>query len=109
LKLIVDKNILIASLIRNSTTRFLLLNPNHDFYVPEYAIDEVNKHMDFVSKSGLERRQIELVFDIILENIEIIPMSEMQPNWKKAAESLQSDEKDVPFLALALTIPCDGI
>ncbi len=110
LRLVVDTNVIIGSLIRNSTTRFILLNPGHIFYVPEYAIEEVNKHMEMiVAKSGLKLEQVKLVFDIILEHLEIIPMSDIQTNLEKAVKILQSDEKDVPFLALALTIPCDGI
>jgi predicted nucleic acid-binding protein len=41
LKLVEDTNILFSALIKNSTTRSVLLNPNHNFYVPEFVIEEV--------------------------------------------------------------------
>ncbi len=57
--------------------------------MPEYAIDEVNKHMELiVSKSCLSKEQIGLVFDIILDNLEIIPMEEIRTNLKRATEFL---------------------
>jgi len=53
LKLIVDTNILLGALIKNSTTRSILLNPNHAFYLPEFAKEEVAKHFLSIECNGI--------------------------------------------------------
>ena len=45
MKLIVDTNIILKALIKDSRVRAILLNPNHQFYLPEYAIEEIEEHM----------------------------------------------------------------
>lgn len=79
--------------------------------MPEYAIEEVQKYFDLVaSKSGLETRQLKLLFNILLERLEVVPAKHIFANLGKAEKALESiDGKDVPFLALALSINCDGI
>ncbi|MHB2036683.1 MAG: PIN domain-containing protein [Nitrososphaerales archaeon] len=111
MKLIVDTNILLGALIKNSTTRSILLNPNHEFYVPEFAKEEVAKHFDLISsKSGLPVKEIKLLFDIIATNLQIVPLEEFRESFGRAEEvMLGVDLKDVPFLALALSIECNGI
>jgi len=37
LKLLVDTNVLIKALIKNSMTRGALLSPSYDLFVPEYV------------------------------------------------------------------------
>jgi predicted nucleic acid-binding protein len=41
MKLIIDTNILISSLLKDSTTRELLLNESFKFYLPEIVMSEV--------------------------------------------------------------------
>ena len=65
MKLLVDTNVLIKALIKNSMTRGALLSPSYDLFVPEYAFEEVEEHMDvLVRKTGLavlhwERRDMQ--------------------------------------------------
>lgn len=44
MKLVIDTNILISALIKNSVTRELLLFPTMEFMLPEYALEEIENH-----------------------------------------------------------------
>jgi len=43
MRLVLDTNILIAALIKDSLTRNILFLPDFEFLVPEYALEEVNR------------------------------------------------------------------
>ena len=100
-----------SALIKDSITRSILLSPSHHFYLPEYAIDEVEEHFGTIrSKSGLSIDELKLLFDILLTNLEMVPMEEILNHFDEAQKALKDiDPEDAPFLALALSIECDGI
>jgi len=73
LKLVVDTNILLKALIKDSKVRAILLSPVHQFLVPEWAIDEVEEHMELITdRSGLSESEVRLVLSILLTNIEVV-------------------------------------
>lgn len=54
MRLIVDSNILADALIKRAATAEILLHPSFTFYLPEYSIQELNTHWDYLaSKSKL--------------------------------------------------------
>jgi len=62
-RLVVDTSVLIAALMKNSAVRELLLSPLFEFYVPEYCIEEIERHMDEISeRSGLNAENVYLLF-----------------------------------------------
>lgn len=50
MKLVIDTNILITALLKDSKTRELLLFPSFEFLLPEYALQEVEAHKSLLSK-----------------------------------------------------------
>jgi len=44
MKFIIDTNIVFSGLIKNSITRKILLNPNFEFYIPDFYNIEFNKY-----------------------------------------------------------------
>ena len=50
MKLIVDTNILISSLLKDSTVIEILLNESLNFYLPEIVLSEVNKYLTYKLK-----------------------------------------------------------
>jgi len=50
MKLIIDTNILISSLFKDSTVREILLNESLNFYLPEIVLSEVNKYLTYKLK-----------------------------------------------------------
>ena len=111
MRLIVDTNILISSLIKDSITREILLLPFMDFYLPEFALEEVDAHKTKISKlSGLSPDEIDFFLDLLLENISIVPARTIRPYLKEAEKIIGDiDPGDIPFIALALAVDNDGI
>ena len=59
MKLIIDTNILISSLLKDSINRELLLNEFFEFYLPEIVLREVNKYLPYIiQKSKLNEEEI---------------------------------------------------
>lgn len=104
MNLIIDTNIIISAFIKDSKTRELLIETKNTYYSPEYLKEEINKHKDLIlEKSGLNQKEFELLFNLIMENIRIIPKEEYDNRTEKAHSLLENiDVKDVPFLACAL-------
>jgi predicted nucleic acid-binding protein len=111
MRLIIDTNIILSALIKQSTTRSILTNPQFEFYIADFSIQEIQKYKNLViEKSGLTNEKIELLFAIIMENIKIINKTQLKPKLKEAFKIMENiDPKDSPILACALTIPNEGI
>ena len=111
MRLIVDTNILISGLIRDSITRRILLNPKFEFYLPDFSLSEIKKYLPEISKkSGLSAKEVKELLNSLLDNFYVIPLKEYKFQLKRATEIIGSiDEKDVPFIAVALCIKSYGI
>jgi len=111
MRLIVDTNILIAALIRNSTSRRLLFLPYFKLFAPETAIDELNKYTELISKkSELSSYDVSLLKFYLFSYIRFVPLSDIMHKMEEAEDLIGDiDYKDVQFLALALAIENDGV
>jgi len=111
LKFVLDTNILLKALIRNSKVRAALLSPNHQLFVPEYAVEETRRHFGLiVKKTGLSEEEVKLVLGVLLTNLHVILSRDIMANWKVAEGIMVDiDRSDIPFVAAALSLPCDGI
>ena len=111
MKLIVDTNVLISAIIKDSATRKILLSPYFEFYVPEFTFIELERHFELLKKkAGLSESNLELIIRILTENIDIISESKFQTHVSIAFDEMKNiDEYDAPFLALALSFSNDGI
>ena len=111
MKLIIDTNVLISSLLKDSTTRALLLNKTFDFYLPEMVMIEVKKYLPYIiQKSGQTETEIKSLLNIMLDNLKLVPIDEYEHKLDIAMEIIgKIDEKDTQFIALALSIKNDGI
>ena len=110
MKLVVDTNILIAALIKNSVTREILLHPNIDCFVSEFIFREIALFKkEILRKSGLSGENFKTLFEHIKEKLNFIPDEEIR-HKKKAMKIIESiDIKDSVFIAIALSIENDGI
>lgn len=111
MRLVVDTNVIMAGLIADSTVRRILSSENVVFYLPEYALDELNKHKkELISKSGIRENDFEALLILLLENIEIVPGPEVKKHMGEAEKIMKEiDIKDTSFVACALAIKADGI
>src|SRR3989338_5227728 len=87
LSLIIDTNIIISALVKDSITRKILLHEDVIPLVIDYAIDEMKKY-----------------------EAKIIETASIKHNFQKAESMIgMADQGDIPFVAAAITIQNDGI
>ncbi len=109
--LVVDTNVLFAAVARDSTTRRIILSTPIRFAGPKFVFDELLEHMgELCVKNGQSPSK----------NLEIIGLlrshvteSSRYPDidYMEEANRLMGavDPDDVPVLATALSLKCDGI
>jgi len=109
MRLVIDTNMIIAALIKDSKAREIIMNKDIEFISPDFVIEETYKYEDYIcEKSGLTKEEFELLLSLIFEKIKIIPVSEYE-TFMEEAKRIMKDMKDVPYLACALSLKCDGI
>jgi len=98
MRLVLDTNILISALLKDSTVRRILLNPSFIFYLPEYSIEEVERHMDaIVRRSGLSEEDVRLLVRLLLTNIQVLPAEQLVEKCAEASRLLGGvDPGDTP-------------
>ncbi len=108
---IIDTNILFSALVKDSETRKILINPPFLLFAPENIITEIIKYEDLIiEKSGFTKTDFELLFEFLIENINIVEKEEYISNLENGNRIMGDIHKgDVPFIALALSIINDGI
>jgi len=111
MRLVLDTNVLIAALIRDSLTREILLLPGFEFLLPEYALEELRRHRGKIARHArLKPEEVDLLLSLLMESVTVVA-SERIASHLKAAEALigAADPDDVPFVALALAESNDGV
>ena len=111
MKLIIDTNILISALIRDSMTRKLIFHPGIELISPEYLFVELDRYEKMIlDRSGLGPDKYFIVKTEILSRIDTIPFDEYMVHYDEASFLIEGiDPDDAPFFALALPVDCDGI
>jgi predicted nucleic acid-binding protein len=100
--LVVDANILFAALIKESVTSELLFKNSLHLYAPEFIFSEFEKYRDVVKKkTERNNHDFNKLLLTLEKRISLIPIEEISPFIEKAIE-ISPDEKDVPYIALAL-------
>jgi predicted nucleic acid-binding protein len=109
--LIVDANIIISALIRESKSRELLTISPFTLYSPDTLLDSIEKYKDeFTEKSGLSTEDFETLLNFILEKVTIVKKEEYKSKLEQADEIMSHiDVEDVNYIALALSRENDGI
>lgn len=107
MKFIIDTNILLSALIKDSTTRKVIVKSGWDFYYPEMSFHEVRKYKELVlKKSGMNEEDYSKLLDLILEHINILPDERIIKNLEEAKKIIgHIDPDDVVFVATELSIP----
>ena len=109
--LIVDTNIIFSGLVKESLTRKLLIDCPFTLYAPDTLINEIIKNEKLIlEKSGLTKEEFDILFSLLTETIKVIKKESYINNIKEAEKIIGHIHKaDIPFVALALTIPNDGV
>ncbi len=109
MKIVIDSNRLIAALIKEGTTREILLDKNFEFFAPEHIKDEISSHKyEIILKSGLNEEEFEILVQLMFDFIKIIPKGD----YSQFVDELKTEIKDIddiPYLAVCWLIDADGI
>jgi predicted nucleic acid-binding protein len=103
--IIIDVNILLSALIKDSTTRALIFTSGQDFYFPEKSMQKIRKYKQYIKeKSGLSDLEFLKLFHTLMKFIKIIPDEEILDYWEEAKQIMgHIDPEDVTFIAAALS------
>ncbi len=111
MKIVIDTNVLMAGLIKDSIVRIVLLSKNINFFIPEYSLSEIKKYEEaLLEKSGYDKDELKDLINYLLENVKIIQKSRISDYIKEAEKIMKNiDIKDSSFIATAIAISADGI
>ncbi|MBD3163777.1 hypothetical protein GF323_01115 [Candidatus Woesearchaeota archaeon] len=92
---VIDTNILISALIRDSTTRKIIVESNWEFCYPENAFHEVRKYKNLVlEKSGMDEKDYTETLNYLLKHIKLIPEEVVQGKHDEAFKLLGKIDPD---------------
>jgi predicted nucleic acid-binding protein len=111
MRLVLDSNILFAGLLRDSTTRHLLIDPPVELVAPDALFVEIQSHQaQILRRSGLDAPAFEALLRLLTEDVQAIGRAEYEDHLATAHAAIgAADPGDVPFLAVALALDCDAI
>ena len=111
MRLVIDTNVFMAGLLKDSIVRKILSSENIQFFIPEHALDELEKHKNtLIKKANINAAEFDEMVSLLLENIEVVPESKIKAKFKEAKDVMKDiDIKDSPFIATVLSIECGGL
>lgn len=111
MNLVVDANILIAAMVRDSAARRLLLTLPFKFYCPDFVFEEISKHIELISsKNSLSIKDNEKFLRVLSKYVRTVEYEVYSKKLSEAEKIIGSiDRKDVPYIALAISLNADGI
>ena len=111
MKIVIDTNILMAGLLKDSTVRRLLVSKKIDFFIPSYAVSEIRKYKNYLlKKSRCNKEDFEFLLNSLLENIKIVPEELIKPHIAQADFIMKDiDLNDSIFIATYFAVDADGI
>ena len=104
--LVIDTNILLAGLIKDSTVRKIIVESGWEFHYPEMSFHEVRKYKSLVlEKSGMNEEEYTELLNHLLKHKTLVPEEQIKPKIEEANKLLgKVDPDDVVFLATAFSI-----
>ncbi len=104
MNLVIDANILIAALLRDSKVRELIVNSPHKLLVPEVHFQEIEEHKEeLLKKSELSEEEFDILLMKLSNYFTIIKNEKISPFLKEAEDLIGNiDRDDVPIIATSL-------
>jgi predicted nucleic acid-binding protein len=103
--LVVDANVMISALLRDSKTREILMLSGITLYSPDTLIESIEKYKEeFIEKSGLSKEEFDNLLNLLLERVSIVKKEEYESKLDEANRVIgHIDIEDVAYIALALS------
>jgi predicted nucleic acid-binding protein len=104
--LVVDANIVIGALLRDGTTRHILLSGGLDLHAPEALWDELDRNRAYLlEKSGATEAAYQLLMELLRTKNTSVPVEVLREKIGEALARLDpKDSLDTPYLAAAIAI-----
>ena len=104
--IVVDANVLFASIIKHGPNARLMLDERLHMFAPEFLVEEFSKHESIIlSKTKRSKEQFDEILSILEQIITFVPKEEFKEDLKFAKE-ISPDPDDATYLALALKLHC---
>ena len=106
MKFIIDANILFSALIKDNTTRKLILKDDLILYSQDFIIEEFLEHLDELEqKTNIETKLLKEKMKELLKfsNIKLVSNEDFTDKIKEAIK-ISPDIGDIPYFALALKL-----
>jgi putative PIN family toxin of toxin-antitoxin system len=106
IKIVIDTNIFISALMKDSLTRKIIVNSKYLFLFPEYEFQEIYKYKDdILRKSGYSEKEFIEAITSLLNHVRVVGYEEIRSNFDEAYEIMKSiDISDTIFIATALAL-----
>ena len=70
MKIVIDTNRIIASLIKNSYSKSIIYDNKFEFFTPQYATEEIYKYKnEILQKSEMTEEEFNSLFSVLFEKI----------------------------------------
>jgi predicted nucleic acid-binding protein len=111
MKLVVDTNRIIAALIKDFTSREIILSDKIQFLTVGITKSEIEEHkQELLEKANLTEEQFNAIFFLLFSRIFVVSDVVIENKMNEAKEIMDKiDPADTPFIALALAVENDGI
>jgi predicted nucleic acid-binding protein len=112
LRIVIDTNILIGALVRDTSLKASLLKKNKKFlfFFPDYGLAGIEKFREYICskrRKDTTAPSFDYAIKFLLESITVVPRQEYQDQIPDAYTLMEKiDPKDSPFLALSLHLEC---
>ena len=100
-----------AGLMKESTSRKIILHDHFSFYAPDYIGIEIFRHREYLMKrSKLTEPDFDEVLRTLLSRVTLVPFEEFENTYPLAMQVMEPvDGDDAPFLAVGLALQIGGI
>lgn len=108
-EVVVDANVIVSALMKDSTARKILLGENiKKLFAPSFIKKELFKYLpEFSEKLNVGENELKSIMNELFDTakIEIMPVHKCSEFMLQALQ-LSPDLKDAPYIALALKLNC---
>jgi predicted nucleic acid-binding protein len=108
MNIVIDTNVFVFALIKESICREILTNLKINFLFPEFEFEEIKNHKEeIIRKADLIDRDFDILFLRLIRYVKIIPAYFSKIYKGKATQIIwKIDPDDVQFIATALAFNC---
>lgn len=107
MRIVLDSNILFSALIKDSTTRRLILDYDDFFLFPSYIFEEMEEHKEeLMQKSKMSKEDFDKLLEMLLKKVLIVPEEVLKTHKDESIEIVKDiDLDDAVFIACSLANP----